>query len=432
MDTHLSSDEIKSYLARTLTRNDFDRVGAHVHDCETCYHSFLGRLQERFPILIDLDELAGLQSWHLEGEELAAYLEGRMDELDFECASLHLEECNSCMKKTSAAFEHSLEYPRLSRSARRNYALTWSRYLPNVQSISSPRLQLTLAAVLVIASMLTLWVLIQPKSASPQVADSSSEETVSPDPLVEQSTASVRTGVGATSDTSQGVDSSMSTPKSVNTNSEEREVKRQQDAMERELIARDLVMPPAIEMLDRTPSITVRGTQASIQFFTIVHPFATVVGDDCPTFSWTALDGATSYTVSVFDADLHLVKTSEPLNETHWLMPDHLERGIVYTWTVTALKNGQETIAPAAPARAEFKILGKSELAELDRLLNKSRSHAARGVLYAEAGLLEEAEKEFQTHLTLYPADERGKKVLQVVHSWRAVESNPLPSKVPQ
>jgi hypothetical protein len=77
-------------------------VGAHVHDCETCYDSFLGRLQKRFPILIDLDELAGLQGWHLEGEELAAYLEGRMDELDFECASLHLEECSSCMDKTSA------------------------------------------------------------------------------------------------------------------------------------------------------------------------------------------------------------------------------------------------------------------------------------------------------------------------------------------
>ena len=419
MDTHLSTDEIKSYLARTLTRNDFDRVGTHVHDCETCYHSFLGRLQERFPILIDLDELAGLQGWHLEGEELAAYLEGRMDDLDFECATLHLEECSSCMEKTSAAFEHSIEYPRLSRSARRSHALTWSRYLPSVQSISSPRLHLAFAAVLVIALVLTLWVLLQPKPASPQVADSSPEETVSPDPSPQQPTPPIQIGPGARSNTGHGVDGSNSNRMYANANSEMREGKSQQDAMERVLIASNLVMPPAIEMLDRTPSITVRGTQASIQFFTIVRPFATVVGNDRPTFSWNALDGATIYTVSVFDADLHLIKTSEPLNETHWLMPDHLERGIVYTWTVTALKDGQEIIAPAPPARAEFKILEMAELIKLNRRLSRTASHPTRGILYAEAGLLDEAEKEFKSHFELRPADERMKQLLETVRSWR-------------
>jgi hypothetical protein len=423
MDTHLSTDEIKSYLARTLTRDDFDRVGAHVHDCETCYHSFLGRLQERFPILIDLDELAGLQGWHLEGEELAAYLEGRMDELDFECASLHLEECSPCMEKTSAAFEHSLEYPRLSRSARRNHALTWSRYLPGAQSISSPRLQLAFATVLVIASVLSLWVLIQLKPASPQVADSSPEETVSPDVSRQQPTPPVQLGPGAGSNTGHGVDGSMSNRMDANANSEMRKGKSQHDAMERVLIASNLVMPPAIEMLDRTPSITVRGTQVSIQFFTIVRPFATVVGNDRPTFAWSALDGATSYTVSVFDADLHLIKTSAPLNETHWLMPDRLERDIVYTWIVTALKDGQEIIAPLSPARAEFKILGKPQRLKLNRILGRTTSHAARGVLCAEAGLLDDAEREFRIYLTLHPADERVKRLSEIARSWRDAEN---------
>lgn len=419
MDTHLSTDEIKSYLARTLTRNDFDRVGAHVHDCETCYRSFLDRLQERFPILINLDELAGLQGWHLEGEELDAYLEGRMDELDFECASLHLEDCSSCMEKTSAAFEHSLESPRLSRSAHRNHALTWSRYLPTVQPISSPRLQLALAAVLVIASVLTLWMLLQPKPASPQVADSSPEEMATPESSPQQPTPPVQMGPGASSDASQSVDESVSNRMGADTNSEKREGKSHQEAMERELIARALVMPSAIEMLDRTPSITVRGTQASIQFFTIVRPFATVVSNDRPTFYWTALDGATGYTVSVFDADLHLVKTSEPLSETHWRMPEHLEAGVVYTWTVTALKDGKETIAPASPARAEFKVIETTELIKLNRSLSRTSSQASRGILYAQAGLLDEAEKQFQVHLERHPIDAHVKRLLRTVRSWR-------------
>jgi hypothetical protein len=419
MDTHLSTEEIRNYLGRKLSQHDFNRASDHVHSCKVCYRDFLDELQERFPIEIDLDELAGMQGWHLQGEELAAYVEGRMDELNFECASLHLEECGSCMEKTSAAFEYRLEHPRLSPIARRKQPPTWSRYLHGFQSISTHRLQLAAAAVLVIALVLTVWVLIQLRPASPQLADVPPAETVSPDPSPRQPTAPVQIGPGVGSDTRHRTDTSMSNRMAANSNSEKGEVNRHEEAMERLLIARDLVMPPAIEMLDRTPSIAVRGNHASIQSFTIVRPFTTVISNDCPTFSWTALNGATSYTVSVFDGGLHLIRTSEPLTETQWLIPQRLEAGIVYTWTVTALKDGQEVVSPASPARAEFKILGEPELRTLKRRVRRTTSHAARGVLYAEAGLLEEAEKELQTHLKLRPADERVKGLLRTVQSWR-------------
>ncbi len=428
MDTHLSTEEIRNYLGRKLSQHDFNRASDHVHSCKVCYRDFLAELQERFPIEIDLEELAGMQGWHLEGEEFAAYVEGRMDELDFECASLHLEECGSCMEKTSAAFEYRLENPRVTRSARRKEPSTWSRYLPSVQSISLPRLQLAAAAVLVIALMLTLWVLKQPKAARPQVADA--PETFSPDSAPQQPT--VHVGPGAGPQTSHGVDGSVSNQVAANASSEKREVKRQGDATERVLIASDLIMPPAIEMLDRTPSIAVRGNHTSTQSFTIVRPYATVISNDRPTFSWTTLSGATSYTVSVFDADLHLIRTSEPLTETQWLMPHRLEAGIVYTWTVTALKDGQEVVSPASPARAEFEILEEPELRILKRIVRRTTSHAARGVLYAEAGLLDEAEKEFQTHSNLRPADERVKGLLRTVQSWRPKNLVLPPSKSPQ
>ena len=132
--------------------------------------------------------------------------------------------------------------------------------------------------------------------------------------------------------------------------------------------------------------------------------------------------------MSIFDAKLNLVRTSEPLTETRWRTPDRLKAGIVYTWAVTALKDGHEIVAPAPPARAEFKLLEKSELIKLNRLIGRTDSHAARGVLYANAGLLDEAEKEFQTHLVLLPADERVKRLLEIVKSWRDPESHQPPS----
>ena len=189
-------------------------------------------------------------------------------------------------------------------------------------------------------------------------------------------------------------------------------------------------MPTAIEMLDRTPAITVRGSGASIQSFTIVRPFGTVISNDRPTFCWSALTGATSYTVSVFDAALHLVRESKPLRETQWSMPSRLEAGVVYTWMVTALKDGQEIIAPAPPARAEFKILEKAELTRVNRVVSRTASNVARGVLYAEVGLLDDAERELRTHLDLRPDDERAKQLLQMIKSWRNAESYLPPSPI--
>jgi len=286
-------------------------------------------------------------------------------------------------------------------------------------------LRLAAVAVLLFALALIAWAVLQSKSEKSQLAGARPPETVSPDPSPHQPLVPVQSGLGVGSDIDHKIDGAA--PGQMAANSQEHGAGRQEDKIERALIAKNLAMPPAIEMLDTTPAIAVRGNRASIQSFTIVRPFATLINNDRPTFSWTVLSGATSYTVSVYDADLHLIRTSAPLEETHWSMPDRLEAGIVYTWTVTALKDGQEIIAPASPARAEFKILGKPELRKLNRMVSRTTSHAARGVLYAEAGLLDEAEKEFQTHLNLRPADARAKQLLVIVRAWRGAEAY-LPS----
>jgi hypothetical protein len=100
-------------------------------------------------------------------------------------------------------------------------------------------------------------------------------------------------------------------------------------------------------------------------------------------------------------------------------MPRRLERGVVYTWVVTALKEGKEILAPTLPVRAEFKIIEQSERAKLHNLIKNIQSGAARGVVYAKAGLLDEAEQELRIHLTHYPADGSARKLLETIKSWR-------------
>ena len=117
------------------------------------------------------------------------------------------------------------------------------------------------------------------------------------------------------------------------------------------------------------------------------------------------LAGAESYTVSIYDEALHLVKTSQPLQQAEWTVPDRLKAGTVFTWVVTALKDGKVVVAPAAPARAEFMVIGQIELIQLERRITGVTSIPARGIVYAEAGLLDSAEQEFRAYLASNPTD---------------------------
>src|ERR1700752_3735172 len=105
MATHLSMELIRRFEGRKASRAEIDEVCDHLWTCDICHQAYLTVLERRFPLEIDLDDLAGLKGWHLQGDELAAYLACQMNELDSSYASLHLRECDECrqvVSKTSA------------------------------------------------------------------------------------------------------------------------------------------------------------------------------------------------------------------------------------------------------------------------------------------------------------------------------------------
>lgn len=113
---------------------------------------------------------------------------------------------------------------------------------------------------------------------------------------------------------------------------------------------------------------------------------------------------------------------SAPLSTTKWQLPRALERGRIYKWQVTARKDEQQIIAPAASVpEARFRILAKSkddELRQLER--TNTGSHLARGVLYAQAGLLDEAERELRALVKANPKSEVARKLLRSVRERRS------------
>lgn len=415
--THLTAEEMQEYLVRRVSVDELGKLTEHLHECRTCYGAYLTVLQRRFPIEIDFEELGGLKGWHLQGQELADYVEGRMSELDFDYASLHLRECADCEQRVNDVLRGWVEHvPSTTRTTEKHRA-PWRKYLPGLTSVSSPRWPLAAAFVLVSSLALILWAVVEHKMQEQPVAKGPVEK-VSPRPTSSTETtppnSSAPDANGATDHKAEGVAIGSTVPSHSNKARVD-----DRNEIEATLIARELVMPSSIERLDRTPPVVIRGNHPAVESFSIIEPYATLLATERPTFRWTSLIGAQSYTVSVYDEALHLVQASGPVLVTEWTIPKRLKSDIVYTWTVTALQDGKEITAPAAPRRAEFKMLGKTELAKLERRISGVASRAARGTLYAEAGLLADAESEFKTYLSRNPTDERVRKLLQTIKSWR-------------
>jgi len=440
MITHLSAEEIEDYVKRRALRQGVARVDDHLFSCAACYQRFLNVFQtrHRFPIEIDLDELAGLRGWHLQGEELKAYVAGQMDELDRGYANLHLKECAWCREEVShfSEFTSKLEFYLSRRHAPIKASRKHRRFFDRLGDIptawSPVRLAGAVAFALLLISAMLLWAMrgTNTQGSEATLSAQSQEGGSSPTqiPLDISGTDTSRPIETPRPDTTakaaQVIDSKNrigrgdSSVPAIQTSTNGRNIEKSRREIEASLIAENLAMPPVIEAFDRS-SVVLRGDDTQTESFNIIAPFRTVIAEDQPVFRWTALTGAASYTVSVYDAKLNLIKTSEPLTEPHWTMPSRLERGVLYTWVVTAIKDSKEILAPTLPARAEFKVVEKPTLDQLKRCIRQLNSASARGVLYAKAGLLDEAEREFRAQLSLHPTDESARKLLRTVKSWR-------------
>ena len=424
MAAHLSIKQIEDYVERRSSRAEWVRVNEHIFACGDCYRHFLIVFQasRRFPIEIDLDELAGLKDWHLQGEELKAYVEGSMDELDFDYANLHLADCGWCREEVIhySEFTSKLEYYLSKRHTPVKQTQARGSHFQKLRSFPFAWNPATLAGaaalMLLLISAMLFWSALGTK---PQVEDASLTVQSQEDGSSPTQTTDISKTVQAPLPGTKGrPEEATSRVSSVHTSSNRgKEVNVRQD-FEPSLIAENLVMPPVIREFDRT-SIMLRGDDSKSESFSVTSPYRTVISSDRPTFRWTALSGATSYVISVYNARLNLISTSGPMVETGWLMPSRLERGMMYTWVVTALKDGNEVLAPTLPARAEFKIIDESEWAALGGRIKRTRSGVARGVIYAKAGLLDEAEQELRAHISRHPTDKLAIRTLRTIKSWR-------------
>jgi hypothetical protein len=162
--------------------------------------------------------------------------------------------------------------------------------------------------------------------------------------------------------------------------------------------------------------------------FKLLSPVSNVTTDR-PTFRWERLPEATKYKVKVVrNSDFKKAAESEWLSvvsdsrETtvEWALPESesLPDGVYY-WLVTAeLEDGKQVTSPDQSQRqAMFFVHAKQTYAKSDLLL---------GIFYAQVGLLDDAEREFNMLLSANPKSIVAQKLLESVKALR----QPQPDKI--
>ncbi|HKP83140.1 MAG TPA: hypothetical protein VJT69_14010 [Pyrinomonadaceae bacterium] len=165
------------------------------------------------------------------------------------------------------------------------------------------------------------------------------------------------------------------------------------------------------------PSSTLMGSDNKPREFAVVEPVGNVVLSNQPSFRWTTLEGATGYVVEVYDDQFKLVASSPELTNRSWTTS--LARGKVYSWQVKAIKDGQEVTSPRPPApQAKFRVLDQGKANEIAKAKRAyGSSHLTLGLLYADAGLLREAEQEFRLLRRANPDSDVARNLLRQVQS---------------
>jgi len=427
MSPHLSEQDLKRYHDRELLPGEILALDDHLESCRTCQAEIRARLESQEApqrIITGLQTENDLETSHLLYQEMADYVDNRSSEIDREIIDSHLEICRNCRVEMQDLANLKT---RLDRLPQAQYsppeAPAAARRWPAWWQLPAIRIPVLAAAVLLV--LLFAWILLIHSRQQPEVAhiqpgprDTPAEGTrTTPSPSVPSPVVSSARVVADLIDDGHH----------VTLDSDDKLAGLESASMQRQSEVASVLKDGRV----RTPSFLVdlKGRSGKLmgagsEPYGLLNPVATAVESRTPTFHWRAIEGAQSYELAIYDSDSQKVVASGQLTETSWTASTPLERGRTYSWQVRANKDGAEILMPPpAAAEAKFRVIDQSSLQEI-QLARKSHpsSHLMLGIVYAESGLLDQSEHEFQKLLAANPESPVAHSLLHEVKSLRGRE----------
>lgn len=423
MIEHPTKQELDEYRRRILTPGGFLSVHRHVSGCPHC----AAQCNSSEELARDLEVLNdGLlhapdeTPFHLSTAEAMAYVRGTADQIDLEIAESHLSVCETCVTEVQ---QYKDKTAVLARVKSTTFGPRWwmsNRWQPwRVAAVVCAGIALLLFA---------FWLLRTTNPRSEQVAGPVNQSSPQSSPAPEVSPSGSPEVVPETQFALVLTDGNqrVTLDEQGSLAGLERLPSAVQLRVQTALQTGKLQQSSALANLKNQPSKLLSNSGNGLPF-RLIGPLGHVVRNEQPTFRWRELAGAQSYVVTVTDADLNEVATSPPLNTTEWSISKPLKEGGIYSWQVTALKDGVRITSPVLPApQAKFKVLDRATSEIIKQTQNAyPDSHLTLGVLYAEAGLLDEAEQELRTVVRNNPRARIALKLLQNVRAMRAAQTSP-------
>ena len=426
MSSHLSADHAEQYRRRVIPPAELLDVDDHLAECEECRQR-VGMNFQTETLVADFNHrllsTAGLpESDHASYEQLEALVNGELEDGEPDELQAHLEVCQACTQDLNdlRAFRaelHAVSAEDTKRAPKPSFGeKIWSLMRGNQLSFS-PALAGALALLLIASSIVLFFVWragtrSQPVFEAthpeplPQSTISANVATPSPQPaLTPEGLITLNDGGSRVKVTTNGdVEGLGALPPAW------------MQAVKRALTTGELEVPDLSDLNGVKGRLM--GPNSDGSTFSLVDPVGTVTRDARPILRWQPLTGAASYTVAILDDSYNVITTSPSLTTTSWTSTVELKRGRIYSWQVTASKDGQHQVSPAAPEpEARFKVLDKATVDGLIKVEKAGNSHLVRATAYARAGLLDEAEREIRA---LVAANPDSPKARQLLHSIRA------------
>jgi len=417
MTQHLSAEQIKRYISRKLSASDLLFANDHLSVCDVCM-SEIRAVYDPDPSAIQGMLFSDMDDLHLTYEQMSNFVDGSINEVDREIVDVHTALCEPCASEI-ADLRQLRETLDAAPDAHPTARGTETSILDRIFAGSFLKIAITAAALLLIAGI--FW-----------FAQRKTEEPVA---RVNEPAQSLPTSISEKAD-SPGPDSNINAaPSRIVTSLSDGNARIELDetgklsglpnaAFEQKvrsaLTSQSVEIPSEFRKLKSAGGVLMGEPSKGVPF-KINGPVGKVVESQRPNLSWQPLNGAESYRVEIYDEDFKKVASSPELKTNKWTLDRPLLRGRLYQWQVTATKDGEEIKSPVRPApEAKFLIADSSHFAEIERARRSAgNSHLILGIVYANAGLLDEAQREFQTLLNSNQNSDITRKLLAKVKAAR-------------
>ena len=431
---HLTQKQVEDYCRRQLPTAELLAVTDHFGGCDLCRQR-IERAGNGESVFFELrsevfEDTA--ETVHLTIEQAAAYVDRSLSSEELQVFSDHLTHCEQCVSAVDDLREFRNEIaPSLDREYRPESVpspvaslipspaeRSWRQRLRSLAAAFrvSPVPAFGGAVLAILLLAIIAWVVFRtPQQQEPQIANAPTPQPTAPPsqpnapptqpaaPVVAQ----VNDGAGTLTLDQQGkLSGADDLPPAY------------QNLVKKALSGGRLEKSAQLQGLTRPPS-SLMGSNNQPGEFSVLEPLGSALLADRATFRWSAMEGATAYVVEVYDEKFAPVIASPQLTDLTWTTT--LPRGHVYSWQVKAIKEGTEITSPRPPApQAKFRILDQTKANEL---ANARRAHASShltlGLLYADAGLLREAEQEFRLLQKANPNSDLARNLLRQIQSLR-------------